>query len=183
MDASKRAVRVARLRGLKEAWCMSARQVSREIGLFDTIILFGNNFGMFGTPERGSKVLANWAQKSRPKARILAESTTPYCGGAPAINRHYHQKNKANGLMPGQIRFAYPVSQSGRSVVRLAVCLPPGTASTRALHGLPRADDLRGSTERIVCRSPQEIGPKTLWPGLAGSTSPLSVASACQRST
>ena len=104
LDASRRAVRSARLRGVKEAWCMSARQISGEIGLFDTIILFGNNFGMFGTPERVSKVLASWAQQTHPKARILAESTTPYCGGAPAIDRHYYQRNKANGLMPGQIR-------------------------------------------------------------------------------
>jgi hypothetical protein len=83
---------------------MSARQLSREIGLFDTIILFGNNFGLFGTPERVSKVLTGWAEKTHPKARILAESTTPYGGGAPAIDRHYYQSNKANGLMPGQIR-------------------------------------------------------------------------------
>ena len=104
LDASRRAVRSARLRGVREAWCMSARDISREIGFYDTIILFGNNFGIFGTPERVSKVLASWARLTHPEARILAESTTPYCGGAPAIDRLYFQRNKADGLMPGQIR-------------------------------------------------------------------------------
>jgi hypothetical protein len=83
---------------------MTARQTSGEIGDFDTIILFGNNFGMFGTPERVSKILASWARRTHAGARILAESATPYCGGAPSIDRHYYQRNKAQGLMPGQIR-------------------------------------------------------------------------------
>lgn len=104
LDASPRAVRSARLRGVKNAWHMSARQISGEIGAFDTIILFGNNFGMFGTPERVSKVLTSWARRTHAGARILAESTTPYCGGAPSIDRRYYQRNKAHGLMPGQIR-------------------------------------------------------------------------------
>jgi SAM-dependent methyltransferase len=104
LDASPRAIRSARLRGVSDAWHMSARQISGEIGAFDTIILFGNNFGMFGTPERVSKVLTTWARRTHAGARILAESTTPYCGGAPSIDRHYYRRNKAHGLMPGQIR-------------------------------------------------------------------------------
>jgi hypothetical protein len=59
---------------------------------------------MFGTPERVSKVLTSWARRTHAGARILAESTTPYCGGAPSIDRRYYQRNKAHGLMPGQIR-------------------------------------------------------------------------------
>jgi len=104
VDASLLAVRSARLRGVSEAWHMSARQISSEIGAFDTIVLFGNNFGMFGTPERVSKVLTSWARQTHSGARIFAESTTPYCGGAPSIDRRYYQRNKAHGLMPGQIR-------------------------------------------------------------------------------
>ena len=32
-----------------------------------------------------------------PGARILAESTNPYCGGAPAIDRAYYRMNKPMG--------------------------------------------------------------------------------------
>jgi SAM-dependent methyltransferase len=104
LDVSSRAVRSARLRGVENAWHVSARHISDEIGAFDTIILFGNNFGMFGTPEKVSKVLTGWARRTHAGARILAESTTPYYGGAPAIDRHHYRRNKADGLMPGQIR-------------------------------------------------------------------------------
>jgi hypothetical protein len=83
---------------------MSAQQISGEIGAFDTIILFGNNFGMFGTPERVAKVLTSWARRAPAGTRILAESSTPYCGGAPSIDRHYYQRNREHGLMPGQTR-------------------------------------------------------------------------------
>jgi 2-polyprenyl-3-methyl-5-hydroxy-6-metoxy-1,4-benzoquinol methylase len=46
LDASAHAVRSARLQGVKDARHMSARQIADEIGSFDTIILFGNNFGI-----------------------------------------------------------------------------------------------------------------------------------------
>jgi SAM-dependent methyltransferase len=104
LDASPRAIRSARLRGVRDAWHMPARQLSGEIAAFDTIILFGNNFGMFGSPERVSKVLTSWARRTNVGTRILAESSTPYCGGAPSIDRRYYQRNKAHGLMPGQTR-------------------------------------------------------------------------------
>jgi len=39
-----------------------------------------------------------------PGARILAQSTNPYCGGAPAVDRGYYFRNRDRGLMPGQVR-------------------------------------------------------------------------------
>jgi SAM-dependent methyltransferase len=104
VDSSRGAVRAARLRGVTAAWLTSAQEVSREIGSFDTVILFGNNFGIFGTPERVRRVLTNWWRRTRPGTRILAQSTNPYCGGAPAFDRAYYHRNKARGRMPGQIR-------------------------------------------------------------------------------
>ena len=55
LDASPLAIRAARKLGVKQAWCQSVSTLSRSIGAFDTIVLFGNNFGMFGTPERTAK--------------------------------------------------------------------------------------------------------------------------------
>jgi SAM-dependent methyltransferase len=104
MDASRLAIRAARLRGIKKAWCMSIDDLSDKIASFDTIALLGNGFGIFGTPERLQRMLRLWAQKTNPGARILAQSTNPYCGGAPAFDRAYYQRNKQKGLMPGQIR-------------------------------------------------------------------------------
>ncbi len=104
LDASRLAIRSARLRGVKEAWCMSIDDLSDRIAQFDTIILFGNNLGIFGTPDRLRRMLTVWAHRTNARARILAQSTNPYCGGAPAFDRSYYKRNKQRGRMPGQLR-------------------------------------------------------------------------------
>ncbi|MGD0393932.1 MAG: class I SAM-dependent methyltransferase [Acidimicrobiales bacterium] len=104
LDASRLAIRSARLRGVKEAWCLSIDGLAERIDSFDTIVMFGNNFGLFGTPEHMREMLGVWARRTNPGARILAQSTNPYCGGAPAIDRAQYQRNKQRGLMPGQVR-------------------------------------------------------------------------------
>ncbi len=104
VDASRLAIRSARLRGLKKAWCMSIDDLSEKIESFDTIVLLGNNFGIFGSPERVRRMLGAWARRTSPGARILAQSTNPYGGRAPAFDRAYCERNKQKGLMAGQIR-------------------------------------------------------------------------------
>ena len=104
LDVSPLAAKATRLRGVNETWCMSIHKLTRHIHSFDTIVLFGNNFGIFGTPQRLQRVLAHWARRMPPKARILAESTSPYGGGAPGIDRNYSQRNRRRGLLPGQTR-------------------------------------------------------------------------------
>ena len=104
VDLSKRAIEAARLRGVRKAWCMSAHEVKGELKEFDTIVLFGNNFGMFGGPDHVRRTLADWARLTHPGTRILAESTDPYGGGAPCLDRRYYRRNKSLGRAPGHIR-------------------------------------------------------------------------------
>jgi Methyltransferase domain len=104
IDASELAILTARRRGLRQGWHMAADRLGRRIGSFETIVLFGNNFGMFGTPERIRMAFEQWALWTEPGAIVLAESTTPYCGGAPLVDRGYYRRNREQGLMPGQIR-------------------------------------------------------------------------------
>jgi hypothetical protein len=107
LDSSRFAAQAATIRGVKEVWCMSTDTLGATIGSFDTIVLFGNNFGIFGTPERARKILTQWAKWTGPHARLLLESTNPYCGGAPGLDRVYYRRNKERGNMPGQARFRY----------------------------------------------------------------------------
>lgn len=104
IDTSPLAVRTATARGVKQARCLSAEALTHDIASFDTIIMFGNNFGIFGTPTRLRRVLTTWARRTPPGARILAGSTNPYCGGAPALTRSYYFRNRHRGLMPGRVR-------------------------------------------------------------------------------
>jgi len=104
LDASPRAVTTARARGLERVWCMPVDALGARIDAFDTVVLFGNNVGIFGTPERLRRGLARWARAMPAGGRILAESTNPYCGGAPAMDRRYYGANRARGRLPGQAR-------------------------------------------------------------------------------
>ncbi len=104
LDSSSLAVRAARLRGVRQTWCMSIDAVTRHIGSFDTAVLFGNNFGIFGTPARTRRMLRAWATHMPSGARILAESTSPHGTGAPGIDRGYSASNRERGRMPGQAR-------------------------------------------------------------------------------
>lgn len=103
IDSSPLAVRTARRRGVEDVWCMSVDRLTDNIDTFDTIVLFGNNFGIFGTPERLRGTLANWARRVHPGTRLVAESTSPYCGGVPAFDRSYYRRNRQLGRMAGQV--------------------------------------------------------------------------------
>ena len=104
IDESPLAVRAAGIFGVTKARCTSASAFSREIDAFDSIVLFGNNFGIFGTPERATRLLSRWARKAKPGTRLLAESTSAYGGGAPITDRGYYRRNKELGLAPGHTR-------------------------------------------------------------------------------
>jgi SAM-dependent methyltransferase len=107
LDSSRLAVQAAKIRGVNDVRCTSIDTLGSKIGSFDTIVLFGNNFGIFGTPDRARKILIEWAKWTNPRARIFVESTNPYCGGAPAFDRAYYHRNKARGDLPGQAKFRY----------------------------------------------------------------------------
>lgn len=104
MDASPLAVKAAKLYGVKKTWCMSVDQLSAKIHEFDTIVLFGNNLGVFGTPARAKRILTKWAKTSSRGTRILVESTNPLSGGAPVIDRAYCARNRSKGVTSGQCR-------------------------------------------------------------------------------
>lgn len=104
VDASPLAVRAARLYGVKKTACLTVEQLGSRIDDFDTIILFGNNLGVFGTPARATTVLTRWAKKLPSGTRILVESTNPLSGGAPVIDRAYCERNRKKGVALGQCR-------------------------------------------------------------------------------
>ena len=103
-DASPLAVRTTRARGVREVRRLSAGGLTDELASFDTVVLFGNNFGLFGTPGSLRRTLAVWARRARPGTRILAESTSPFGGGVPALSAEYIRRNRRRDKMAGQIR-------------------------------------------------------------------------------
>lgn len=104
IDVSALTIKAARLYGVKSTWCASVDRVHERISDFDTIILFGNNLGVFGTPAHARQILTTWATLVAPGTRLLVESTNPYSGGAPIVDRAYCQMNRRKGMALGQCR-------------------------------------------------------------------------------
>jgi SAM-dependent methyltransferase len=107
LDASPLAAKAAKIRGVDEVWSTPIEDLDRRVKTFDSIVLYGNNFGIFENPLRARQLLAQLAKSTKPGARIFAESTNAYCGGAPGFDRSYYHRNKARGLSPGQLKVRY----------------------------------------------------------------------------
>ena len=103
-DSSPLAVRAARARGVRNVRLATVQELGGSVGDFDTLLLFGNNAGIFGGPERLRAVLRHWGRAMGPGARILAESTSPYGGGVPVLDAGYRRANRHKGRMAGQLR-------------------------------------------------------------------------------
>ena len=103
IDVSPLAVKVCRLRGLKKARVMSVTQLTQKLGTFDTLIFYGNNFGLFGSFKRARWLLRRLRRMTSDRARIIAESNDPY---QTEVSCHlaYHKLNRKRRRMSGQLR-------------------------------------------------------------------------------
>jgi len=101
IDISPKAIEVCRLRGLEKTQIFSITQVSSRLGQFDTVVMMGNNFGLFANPKRMKWLLNRFYGMTSLEARIITSSNDIY-----KTNDHltYHQFNRDRSRMPGQIR-------------------------------------------------------------------------------
>jgi SAM-dependent methyltransferase len=104
LDNSPLAIRVCKLRGVRNAQVKSISEINRKMGKFDTILMIGNNFGLFGGPKRARQLLRLFHEITSPDARIIAESNDVYKKPIPQVHKEYHQLNRKRGRMPGQVR-------------------------------------------------------------------------------
>jgi hypothetical protein len=103
IDLSPLAVEVSLRRGVHDARLLSVTRLDRSLGSFDTIVMFGNNFGLVGSARRAPWLLRRFRTLSSDGARILAESVDPYKTDRPE-HLGYHERNRRRGRMPGQLR-------------------------------------------------------------------------------
>ena len=100
IDVSPGAVQVARDRGVRDVRLLALEDVDESLGDFDTVVMYGNNFGLFGSPTKARRLL----RRLRPFVeRIVAASNDPYGTEDPA-HRAYQERNRARGRMSGQLR-------------------------------------------------------------------------------
>jgi SAM-dependent methyltransferase len=103
IDVSETALKVARARGLRKTRQLSITMISHELGMFDTILMMGNNFGLFGSVKRARWLLKKFYGLTTGDACIIAASLDPHQTDNP-FHLAYHRRNVSKGRMPGQIR-------------------------------------------------------------------------------
>jgi SAM-dependent methyltransferase len=103
IDTSPLALKACRLRGLKRTKLLSITAVGPGLGRFDTLLMLGNNFGLFADFKRARWLLKRFHGITSDEARIITETTDPYQTDDP-VHLEYHRFNKSRGRMSGQAR-------------------------------------------------------------------------------
>jgi SAM-dependent methyltransferase len=105
IDSSPLAIAVCRSRGLRKVRVLSISGVGEFApARFDSVIMMGNNFGLFGSFRKAQTLLRVLHRITAPEARIVAESTSPYAVN-DSLHRGYRRWNLKRGRMAGQLRF------------------------------------------------------------------------------
>jgi cyclopropane fatty-acyl-phospholipid synthase-like methyltransferase len=102
-DNSPKALKVCQLRGVIKTALCPITQLNSRVGIFDSIVMFGNNFGLFGNFKRAKWLLKRFHRMTSAQGRIIAESNDVYATDDP-IHLAYHQRNRQRGRMAGQLR-------------------------------------------------------------------------------
>lgn len=104
IDNSPGAIEVCRKRGLQKALVRPINEVDQfEPDSFDTILMLGNNFGLFGDAENARAILEKFRRITSPNAQIIAGTRNPYLTDDPD-HLEYHELNRQRGRLPGQIK-------------------------------------------------------------------------------
>ena len=77
IDASPLAIEVVKRRGVTRAEVRSLADLDRSLGIFDTIILLRNNFGLVGKEGSAPRLLRRLAAITSDHGRIITDSVDP----------------------------------------------------------------------------------------------------------
>ena len=103
VDVSPLAVSVCKKRCLKNTRLLPITKLSSKLGKFDTILMLGNNFGLFGSYKRAQWLLKKFNNMTNKNGIIIAETSDPYKTDEKE-HLTYHQFNKQRERMSGQLR-------------------------------------------------------------------------------
>lgn len=103
IDTSPLVIDTASRRGVKKTRLFSFEDIHKLDYGFDTMLMFGNNFGLMASRENARTVLGRLHSKMPDNGRILAESLDPY---QTKTKEHldFQKENLAKGRMAGQLR-------------------------------------------------------------------------------
>ncbi|TYB31592.1 MAG: class I SAM-dependent methyltransferase [Candidatus Mcinerneyibacterium aminivorans] len=103
IDTSQLSVQICKKRGLKNIYPVALNSLDSKIGIFDTFLMLGNNFGLMKNEKKAREYLKKLSKVSNPEAVIIAETMDPY-KTTNKFHKRYHKKNRENGRLAGQLR-------------------------------------------------------------------------------
>lgn len=104
IDKSPGAIKVCRLRGYRKVKLMSIAEIRKfRPESFDTVIMMGNNFGLFGGFDKAKRLLKQLYRITSEAGQIIAETRDPY-RTKDRLHLIYHGFNRKRGRMGGQLR-------------------------------------------------------------------------------
>lgn len=103
VDVSPLAIEVCKARGVQKTRVLSVTQISHQLGVFDTILMLGNNFALVGNVKRARWLLKRFHRMTSEAGRIIAQTRDPYQTDLPE-HLEYHTRNRERGRMSGEAR-------------------------------------------------------------------------------
>jgi SAM-dependent methyltransferase len=103
IEVSPGAVEICRRRGVRDVRLCAIEDVDESLGVFDTIVMLGNNFGLFGSKSRARRLLRRFHGLTTDRARIVAQTFDPHTL-VDEVHRAYRERNQRRGRSAGQHR-------------------------------------------------------------------------------
>ena len=103
IDNSPGAVRLAKGSGVRTTYCRSITRIDKRLAPVDTFVMFGHNFGLFGSERRARWLLRRFKNLCGADGLILATSRDATVSDLPA-DVAYRRRNALQGKLPGQMR-------------------------------------------------------------------------------
>lgn len=120
VDVSPGAIEVCRQRGLDDVHVMSVGQVSRRLGVFDTLLLLGGNMALLGQRDVAKRNLVRLHRVASPGAHLLG-ANRDWSKSRDPEKREKATRNVGDGRFSGEHRtriryrkFATPFFTSSR---------------------------------------------------------------------
>lgn len=104
LDVSPRAAEVCSRRGVRNVFTGTIEDLAAtDPRPFDAFVLLGGNLGLLRSREYAPRFLQTLAAMSHPAAVIVGACVDPY-ETTRVEHLEYHERNRAAGRMPGQVR-------------------------------------------------------------------------------
>jgi SAM-dependent methyltransferase len=104
LDISPGATEVCRRRGLRRTFTGTVFELADEgTEPFDTVLLFGNNFGLLESPGHAPRFFEALNRVTRSDSEIIGTCLDPFDTTDPT-HLGYHELNRGRGRLPGQLR-------------------------------------------------------------------------------